>query len=99
LPTRSKRRLALLIVVALFAALAGLVGLLHTRPARAYLLQWAQEQLRDRYGIGLQAANLDYNLFGVTARLDRVQIYSTESPESPRLLQADSVEVNVDPNG
>jgi uncharacterized protein involved in outer membrane biogenesis len=95
LPTRSKRRLALLIVVALFAALAGLVGLLHTQPARAYLLQWAQEQLRDRYGIGLQAASLDYNLFGLTARLDRVQIYSTESPELPRLFQAHSVEVNV----
>ncbi len=93
--TRSKPRLALLIVATLVAALAGIIGLLHTQAARGYLLQRAQEHLRDRYGIALQAASLDYNLFGLTARLDRVQIYSIESPESPRLFQADSMAVDI----
>ncbi len=68
--------------------------LLHTAPARRYLLQKAQAYLLDQ-GVRLEAAGIDYSLAGGTLRLDTVRLASVTGQDLPPFLEARSATFDI----
>jgi outer membrane protein assembly complex protein YaeT len=74
---------------------AAVIGLLHTPPARRYLLDEAIVAL-DRQGLKLSASRLDYNLLTLRFELRDVRLQSKSAPHLPPLLSAARVAVDLD---
>jgi len=68
--------------------------LLHTGPARHYLLEKVQTLLLEQ-GIRLEASGVTYSLAGATARLDGIRLTSTAAPDLPSFLEAGSATVDI----
>ena len=89
-----KLRVATWVLGGLLGIIVLLVALLHTPPLRRYALRQAIEILGAQ-GIRFSAADLNYNLLELTATLKNVEVRSTQNPDLPPVLQADSVYVDL----
>ncbi len=83
-------RIAAFVLGGILALAAILVGVLHTPPARRYVLQQVVSAL-DKQGIVFSASSLDYNLFSLKVDLRDVRVQSKTAPLLPPLLLADHV--------
>jgi len=75
--------------------LGGLLVGLHTSPARRMVLRQVAQILADQ-GIGFQASQLDYNLFGIRLELRDVRVASRQTPDLPPIFTADRVWAKID---
>ena len=74
--------------------IALILGLLHTSPAKRYILAEARSSL-DRRGILLEASSLDYNLFALRFTLSDLRLRPVATPDLPELVRADLVSANL----
>ncbi len=83
----------LAICAAIAAALALLIGAVHTSFARARVLSWAIARLRTDAGLRVEIGQLDYNLVTLSGRLRNVTV-TAENSGTP-FFHADTVDVNL----
>src|SRR5215831_5060585 len=83
------------IVVGFFIAALVLILLgLHTPPAKRYVLARVHQYLAAQ-NIDLRAGSLNYNLFTLSASIDRAVVRATQSPDSPPFAQVGHAVVSL----
>ena len=91
---RSVLRIAIRLAAGVLLLIALIFGILHTSPARRYILAEARSAL-DRRGILLEASSLDYNLFFLRFTLSDLHLRPVATPDLPELLRADRASVDL----
>ncbi len=91
----SFRRSLRIIAPALLLLAAVIAAMLHTAPVRRYVLAQVQRDLHARLEMDLQAAQLQYNLFQMSFRLEDLRLQSTSAPELPPLAAAREAAVDL----
>jgi outer membrane protein assembly complex protein YaeT len=94
-----KGKILVLIVGLGLLGLAVAVLAIHSAPAKRYLLGTVSQILRESQGIGLEVAELDYNLLRLTLSAQGVTARLAEAEDAPPFLRAGSLQVRLDPRG
>jgi outer membrane protein assembly factor BamA/autotransporter translocation and assembly factor TamB len=81
------------LAVCLASVVLILLGL-HTPPAKRYVLARVQQYLA-KQNIDLRAGALNYNLFTLSASIDRVIVRATQFPDSPPFAQVGHADVSL----
>ena len=87
-------RLATRLAVGVLPLIALIVGLLHTAPARRFVLDKARSAL-ERSGILFEASSLDYNLLILRFTLSDLHLRSADTTDLSELFHADMVSVDL----
>src|SRR5262245_20881379 len=96
-PQQPWRRLVRLVVFLVGLCVASLVLILlglHTPPAKRFVLARVEQYLA-RENIDLRAASLDYNLFTLSASIDRGVVRTAQSPDLPPFAQVGHATVSL----
>ncbi|MFO7865425.1 MAG: translocation/assembly module TamB domain-containing protein [Candidatus Aminicenantes bacterium] len=83
------------IFLVVFLAVIGVIGFLHTPPARKYVFNRLQNMLESQYGLQLQADSFRYNLFTLCVSMDRLSLDGEESEFPLERFSADYIRVDI----
>src|ERR1041385_2498005 len=72
-----------------------ILGALHTPAAKQFALHQAVLELR-KQGIGIEASQLNYNLFSQRMEMRDVRVQSLHAPDLPPLLTLDRLSAQID---
>ncbi len=88
------------LILALFAAAVAILllglGLIHTPPARHFILESVRARLLRESGIDVRAGGFRFNLFAATVTLEDITVRSAAAPSLPPLFQAESIYLKPD---
>ncbi|HEY0284565.1 MAG TPA: translocation/assembly module TamB domain-containing protein, partial [Vicinamibacterales bacterium] len=87
-------RRSIIVVVLVAALLAGVVGFLHTPPARRFVLSKVTDVLRQQ-NVQFNTDDLSYNLLDLSIGLRNLRIRAQDAPDLPLFAQIDEARLDL----